>query len=160
LIGGGVRFGRSLTLPLLIFQVVFFINPRNPTKKEGTSLEQPAEFFAALSDETRLRIVMLLTYGELCVCDLMAVLDEPQSKVSRHLACLRHCGITRSRRVGVWMHYSLGNNADGMIKAQVDLMKEHLARVAPYRRDMEKLRSLKREGCCRALQEIPGRRKA
>jgi ArsR family transcriptional regulator, arsenate/arsenite/antimonite-responsive transcriptional repressor len=123
-------------------------------------LEQPAEFFAALSDETRLRIVVLLTHGELCVCDLMAVLDEPQSKVSRHLACLKHCGVTRSRRVGVWIHYALNEIGDEMAKAQVNLLREHLSRHSRFRKDLEKLKSLKKEGCCRALQEISGRRKA
>ena len=42
-------------------------------------MERLVQFFKALSDETRLRIMMLLTLGELCVCDLMFVLDEPQS---------------------------------------------------------------------------------
>jgi ArsR family transcriptional regulator len=68
-------------------------------------MERLAQFFKALSDETRLRIMMLLTQGELCVCDLMFVLDEPQSKVSRHLAYLKHSGLTNSKRAGVWMHY-------------------------------------------------------
>jgi len=54
-----------------------------------------AELFKALADETRLRILNLLVRGELCVCDIMTVLDIGQSKVSRHLACLRN--VTRQR---------------------------------------------------------------
>ncbi|MFA5516787.1 MAG: metalloregulator ArsR/SmtB family transcription factor, partial [Desulfuromonadales bacterium] len=56
----------------------------------------------AISDETRLRILAILTRGELCVCDLMAILDLPQSTVSRHLATLRHAGLVEDRRQGLW----------------------------------------------------------
>lgn len=63
--------------------------------------------FDALADETRLRILNLLSEGELCVCDLMSVLNEPQSKISRHLAYLRRSGLVETRKEGLWMHYRL-----------------------------------------------------
>ena len=63
--------------------------------------------FNALADETRLRILNLLSEGELCVCDLMQVLKEPQSKISRHLAYLRRSGLVEGRKEGLWMHYRL-----------------------------------------------------
>lgn len=66
-----------------------------------------AQMFKALSDQTRLRILALLTQGELCVCDLMAVLQLPQSTVSRHLAYLRNTGLVSDRREGIWMYYRL-----------------------------------------------------
>src|SRR5512136_2463220 len=61
----------------------------------------------ALSDETRLRILCLLFQGELCVCAIMAVLQLPQSTVSRHLAYLKNAGWVDDRRCGVWMYYSI-----------------------------------------------------
>lgn len=70
-------------------------------------MKKLAQTFKALSDETRLRILALLTHGELCVCDLMAVLQLPQSTVSRHLAYLRNAGLLIGRREGVWMYYRL-----------------------------------------------------
>ena len=70
-------------------------------------MKKTARLFKALADETRLRILSLLTAGELCVCDLMTVLDLPQSTVSRHLAYLRNAGLVEDRRSGVWMHYRL-----------------------------------------------------
>jgi ArsR family transcriptional regulator len=70
-------------------------------------MKKTAKLFKALSDETRLRILALLTAGELCVCDLMAVLELPQSTVSRHLAYLRNAGLVEDRRQGVWMYYRL-----------------------------------------------------
>ena len=70
-------------------------------------LKDSKAVFNALADETRLRIVNLLSEGELCVCDLMQVLKEPQSKVSRHLAYLRRSGLVEGRKDGLWMHYRL-----------------------------------------------------
>lgn len=63
--------------------------------------------FKALADRTRLRIVHLLLAGELCVCDLVAVLAAPQPTISRHLAYLRRAGWVRSRRAGQWSYYRL-----------------------------------------------------
>ncbi len=70
-------------------------------------MKQMAKKFKALSDETRLRLLALLSHGELCVCDLMAVLQLPQSTVSRHLAYLKNSGLIVDRRQGVWMYYRL-----------------------------------------------------
>lgn len=70
-------------------------------------MKKLAHTFKALSDETRLRILALLTHGELCVCDLMAVLQLPQSTVSRHLAYLRNTDLIADRREGIWMYYRL-----------------------------------------------------
>lgn len=71
-----------------------------------------AQTFKALSDPIRLRIVLLLqAEGELCVCDLMAVLKLPQSTVSRHLAYLKRSCWVDIRRDGVWMYYSLSRES-------------------------------------------------
>jgi ArsR family transcriptional regulator len=70
-------------------------------------LDQQA-FFDALNDPIRRRILaLLLIHDERCVCDLNAVLDAPQPKVSRHLGVLREAGLVLTRRAGVWMHYRL-----------------------------------------------------
>ncbi len=113
-------------------------------------MEQLAQFFKALSDETRLRIVMLLMRGELCVCDLMAVLEEPQPKVSRHLAYLKYSGLTSSRRVGVWMHYSLNEPTNGIYKAALNLLKKQSSHLPQFRKDTQKLNDLKKQGGCKA----------
>lgn len=70
-------------------------------------MKAAAKLFKALADETRLRILALLSHGELCVCDLMEVLQLPQSTVSRHLAHLRNAGLVHDRRQGVWIYYRL-----------------------------------------------------
>ena len=63
--------------------------------------------FRAFSDRTRLRILNMLRTGETCVCDLQAVLEVPQPKVSRHLAYLRRAGLVKARKQGLWSYYTL-----------------------------------------------------
>src|ERR687892_1591378 len=63
------------------------------------------EFFRALADGTRLRLLNLLGEDEVCVCFLVEALKLSQPKISRHLAYLRRAGIVLTRRDGKWMHY-------------------------------------------------------
>jgi len=116
-------------------------------------MEQLTQLFRALSEEARLRIVMLLTNGELCVCDLMAILEEPQSKISRHLAYLTHSGLTRGKRVGVWMHYSLREPLDEVHKAEIELLKKQLPCFRQLSSDKDRLLELKKEGSCKAVSK-------
>lgn len=77
---------------------------------------QAAQWFHALSDETRLDIIQLLSGGERCVCDLTGALDAAQSRLSFHLKTLRDAGIVNDRRVGRWIYYSL--NRDTLIEIE------------------------------------------
>jgi len=61
----------------------------------------------ALGDPTRIRIMRLLLERELCVCEIVAALEEPQYKISRHLAVLKNAGLVRDWREGLWMHYEI-----------------------------------------------------
>ena len=117
-------------------------------------MERFIQLFRALSEEARLRIVMLLTNGELCVCDLMAVLEEPQSKISRHLAYLTHSGLTKSKRVGVWMHYSLREPLDEVYEAQIEFLKKQLSHIPQLSSDKDRLLELKKEGSCKAVLKL------
>lgn len=68
----------------------------------------PAELFAALSHDTRLRcMLLLLANEELCVCELTETIGAAQPHVSRHLAHLRETGLVSDRRDGLWIHYRL-----------------------------------------------------
>ncbi|HEV8657840.1 MAG TPA: metalloregulator ArsR/SmtB family transcription factor [Thermoanaerobaculia bacterium] len=73
-------------------------------KKAAEELER---LFQALGDRTRLRLLNLMQGGEVCVCFFVEVLDEPQPKISRHLAYLRSAGLVTARREGKWMQYSI-----------------------------------------------------
>ena len=74
-------------------------------------LKESQKVFTAFSDKTRLRILNLLSEGEFCVCDIIKILKEPQSKISRHLAYLRGAGLVQGRKEGLWMHYRLSKPA-------------------------------------------------
>ena len=63
--------------------------------------------FSGFADATRLRILNLLAAGELCVCDLVELLDLPQPLVSRHLAYLRRTGLVKVTRESKYAHYRL-----------------------------------------------------
>lgn len=64
-------------------------------------------FFRALADRTRLRLINLMSQGEICVCYFVEVIETNQPKISRHLAYLRRAGIVNARRDGKWIHYQM-----------------------------------------------------
>lgn len=66
-----------------------------------------ARWFHALSDETRLEIVELLSHGEHCVCQLQDALGAEQSRLSFHLKALKDAGVVTDRREGRWIYYGL-----------------------------------------------------
>src|SRR5689334_11492218 len=66
-----------------------------------------ARWFHALSDETRLEIVRLLSHGERCVCELQEVLGAAQSRLSFHLKILKDARLVTDRRDGRWVYYAL-----------------------------------------------------
>jgi ArsR family transcriptional regulator len=105
--------------------------------------------FKAFADRTRLRLLGLLSRGELCVCDLMAVLGEPQPKVSQHLASLRTAGLVVFRQEGKWRHYALAK-ADGRIHSRlVGCLRECSVEIPEFKRDQVKLRKIMRaKGKC------------
>lgn len=115
------------------------------------SLKSLVQFSRALSEETRLRIVMLLSHGELCVCDLMAILGESQSKISRHLAYLKHSGIASSKRAGVWIHYSLKKPLDEKFQFHLQVLKKRFSSLPPFNRDIKKLLNLKAQSGCKGM---------
>jgi ArsR family transcriptional regulator len=93
---------------------------------------------------------MLLTQGELCVCDIMAVLEETQSKVSRHIAYLKNSGLIQGKRVGTWMHYHLKDNLDGLPAAHVDFLKKQLSGLEWVKADATKMKEIQADKLCDA----------
>lgn len=84
-----------------------------------------AEMFRLLGDPTRVRILFaLLEAGELCVCDIAAVVDTTDTKVSQAMRLLRSAGVVRNRRDGRNIYYRLD---DGHVRMLLDLSREHLA---------------------------------
>ena len=63
--------------------------------------------FKAISDETRLKIIDMLSCGEMCACDILEGLSISQSTLSYHMKTLTDCGLVNSERDGAWMRYTL-----------------------------------------------------
>ena len=106
------------------------------------------DVFAALGDPTRLRIVNLLfAERELCVCDLQAVLDAPQSKTSRHLGYLRRTGLVSARRVDQWMYYSIPP-ASALRSTAHPLLAQMFRADERLADDTKRLRKLRAAGTC------------
>lgn len=105
------------------------------------------KMFKAFADETRLRILHLLVKGELCVCDIMAVLDAPQPKISRHLSYLKRAGLVNDRREGAWRHYSLAQPKGAFQKHLIGCLDACLDEAPILKRDASKLSAVKRAAC-------------
>jgi len=84
-------------------------------------------FFKALADGTRLRLIQMLGEEELCVCDCVEVLKTNQPKVSRHLAYLRRAGLVTARRDGKWTYYRLVEPADPHAAKIIQELRNHLS---------------------------------
>ncbi len=66
--------------------------------------------FKALGDATRLKIIEMLSCGELCACDILEYFKITQPTLSYHMKILTECGLVKSRKEGSWMRYS--NNTE------------------------------------------------
>ena len=100
------------------------------------------ELFRALADETRLRILNLLCRKELCVCHIVETLKTGQSKVSRHLAHLRHAGLVDDRREGLWVYYSLAQPSGHLHGRVIEWLKQAENEIPMAAADLEALGNL------------------
>jgi ArsR family transcriptional regulator len=100
------------------------------------NLTRTARLFHALSDETRLEILVRLRDGERCVCDLTDALDAAQSRLSFHLKVLRDAGLVSDRREGRWVYYTLDPTALSEVESLVAAFKPSPRRLTV------------RDGCC------------
>jgi ArsR family transcriptional regulator len=98
------------------------------------------KLFRALGDETRLRIVALLSHGELCVCHIEKALELSQPNVSRQLGILRAAGIVDARRDGSWMYYALAPQEDDSVKSMLDRLVALFGAERAIRTDHARLR--------------------
>lgn len=90
-----------------------------PALASSTTVEQVSPFLRLLAEPNRLRILVLLTRGEQCVCEIEQALDLPQNLTSHHLAVLRRAGLLADRREGRWVYYRLAPEA---LRCQLSLL--------------------------------------
>lgn len=83
------------------------------TRKEQPIIMPALQFFKALADETRLRLMCVLARYELNVNELVCLLGMGQSRISRHLKILADAGLLTPRRDGLWVFYSVPSGGEG-----------------------------------------------
>ena len=102
--------------------------------------------FKAFGDQTRLRILFLLAERELCVCELVAVLEMPQGRISRHLAQLKHADLVTDRRAGLWIYYSLTQGNSALVLRLHDYLIADHKSLPEAREDLERLETMACKG--------------
>ncbi|HEX6251761.1 MAG TPA: metalloregulator ArsR/SmtB family transcription factor [Gemmatimonadaceae bacterium] len=85
---------------------------KSPVASPPVTLAAIDQAFKGFADPTRIRILNLLSAGELCVCDIVDILRLPQPTVSRHLAYLRRAGLVQATREWKFAHYRLSEARD------------------------------------------------
>lgn len=111
----------------------------NPTK--FIDMER---FFRALADRTRLRLLNLMSNGEICVCFFVEVLGMSQPKISRHLGYLRRAGVVAARREGKWIHYRIVEPPNAHAAQVFDGIRSWLVEDDEMKRDLRRLETV----CC------------
>lgn len=112
------------------------------------SLEPVDALFQAFADRTRLRILNILREGELCVGDLVQILDVPQPTASRHLGQLRNAGLVKTRRHGLWCFYSLARPDGRLHERLLRCLECCFEEVSELASDLQAARRLRRGGGC------------
>ena len=113
--------------------------------------------YKCLCDETRLRILNLLSVSPLCVCHIQKALGKSQVVSSQHLAYLRERGLVVGQRYQNWMIYSLPDRRSPALDANLRCLQDAVQTEPVFRKDRERLeklmgaksvRILLDEGCC------------
>jgi DNA-binding transcriptional ArsR family regulator len=99
------------------------------------------EIFKSLSEEVRIRLILLLHQGEKSVGELTKELELPQSTVSRHLAVLRAAKLVITRREGTYIYYALKSSHAGDLVVQAFAHAEHQRRKLPDHPRLKKQRT-------------------
>ncbi|OHD13162.1 MAG: hypothetical protein A2Y41_03820 [Spirochaetes bacterium GWB1_36_13] len=108
-------------------------------------MKNTLEILKALSDENRLRIIMMLKARSLCVCELNEILEINNSTISIHLKNLRFAGIIEQKKEGRWVIYSL--KEDEKILSLVQAVENSFSDRKMIEEDRSKIKGLTREAC-------------
>ena len=101
------------------------------------NIDEVIDFFKLVGDKTRLNIIILLSGGELCVCEIEEELDISQPRVSHHLKVLKEEGLVNASREGKWIYYSLNEQLFKLfdsVKQEFSKMRKRLAQSSPSNR--------------------------
>ncbi len=106
-------------------------------------MRRVVELAKALAERNRLRALHALRGRELCVCQIVALLELAPSTVSKHMSILRRARLVESRKKGRWVHYRLaGKDAPSEAAEALDWALQHLSGTGQARKDAARLEEI------------------
>ena len=97
----------------------------------------------ALADETRVRVLLALRQGELCVCQITELFGFAPSTVSKHLSILFQAGLVESRKADRWVYYRLpGESAPAMVREALSWVEQSQAKDPQVLADHQQLKKI------------------
>lgn len=111
-------------------------------------MKELEQYFKALADTNRLRILNLLLHGELCVCDIQYILEATQPNVSRHLSYLKNSRLVLDRRDGFRIFYRLADPKQGTKKRLFEFLQDAYKGEAQLAADKKRLKEAIEAGSC------------
>lgn len=116
-------------------------------------MQQTIDIAKALSDTNRVRALMLLADGPLCVCQIIEMLGLAPSTTSKHMSILRQAGLVEATKEGRWMHYRLApKSVSKQIRQALQWVTDSLGDDPQIKKDKTKLKKLlkiDKEALCR-----------
>jgi len=107
----------------------------------------------ALADPNRVRVLLALAGGELCVCQIVELFGLAPSTVSKHLSILQQAGLIVSRKTERWVYYDVpGKEASVVVREAIDWVQKSLsgtAQAAADRRTLKQILKLDPKTICR-----------
>ena len=105
------------------------------------------KIYQCMCDQTRLRVLHLLSKSSLCVCHFQDILGEPQVKISKHLAYLRNKRMVHTEREQNWIIYSLPPRRSAELDRNLKCLQDCVQTDPVFKRDLRKLHKLQ-QNCC------------
>lgn len=119
-------------------------------------MDKITNFLKALSDETRIKIIKLLSHQELCVCEVVEILEKNQPCISQHLTILKNANLVKIRKEGLWIVYSLNEKEfRRKLKYFMDFIEKPIKNLESIKKETNKLFSLKNRGLlCQKIKKL------
>ena len=99
----------------------------------------------ALADESRVRALIALTRGRLCVCQIAELLQLAPSTVSKHLSILRHGGLVDAKKQGRWIYYFIPDQPDTSVYQSLEWLRGALKSDSRILEDQKRLKHILKE---------------
>lgn len=114
-------------------------------------MERLSQIYSMLSDKNRLRILKLLEYKPMCVCELTHIIGIRQPSISRHLRKLKESHLIDSRQDGQWHEYFINRRGDEYTRILMGNLSGWLNKDPVVVQDMEKAKNTSRDILCKYL---------